>query len=61
LFFLLIQYFAAAIGPSGGLLSRLPGAIADKLTAVLGSGANRLPGFIAGAWSEKHASGRANA
>jgi hypothetical protein len=60
LLFLLIQYFTAAIGPTRGLIPRLPGAITNELAAVLGSRAQRLPGFVAGAWSIQHAGGNAD-
>jgi hypothetical protein len=42
------------------LLARLPGAITNELTTVFGSGAYRLPGFVARTWSIQNPGGGAD-
>jgi hypothetical protein len=61
LLFLLTQYFAAAIGPTRSLLTRLPGAITNKLATIFRAGAQRLTGFIPGTRSIKDAGDCPNA
>jgi len=56
LFLLLTQYFAAAIGPSRSLLTRLPSAITNELATIFRAGTQRLTSFVPGTRSIKDAS-----